>query len=1133
MKLKRLEIVGFKSFADPFVMDFQKGISALVGPNGCGKSNVADALRWVLGTQSARQIRADVMEDVIFKGSSRRKPLGMAEVTVTFDNDDRSLPLDFDEVSVTRRLFRSGASEYQINGNRCRLMDVTDLIVDRGLGSAGYWILEAEMVKTILSPRAEDRRELFDEAAGIGRYKIQRHRASLKLETAGSDLDRLSDIISEVERNHGVLRKQVSAYRRHERAETAIRQIRAAMASGELRLLETRLAEARAELKESGELEASQAAALASLETSLSEARIRLSEAQSRLDEANSRRASLDGEIASLERDRAVAVERVAGMRRTALENQARCARERERIQRYERDARQAEAEAGEWEKARLEAETLESEAARAAEAEAANIEIARDRLKQIENREKQCGETLADLRNRYLETLRTFETARQRAGELTRRLGENREETAGLSRELQGINRELEQVSREREKATGEIKTAFDALDSARRHESEAALKAGEARAFLAACRRETEGLAQALDEARRGDSLGAALEPTEGMGPAVGACLDGFQPSLPVERVSADLPARGARYAVGGRPGVADIPEDAVRMDGFLKISHPVAESVLRHYILAPDMDTALKWFGANIPMGIVTVEGHLFNRDGTVRLGVPPDGAGALEIASALEEAREREAQLRDEIHRLDEDRQSSEKALEGLREQAEKLRAGLSGLESREAVLVSGRNGVEKTLQGLKAASEAMEKELAEIAFSGGDQETPDPDHRIRETEEALAALSLESRMASQALDELRERSAGVFMARERAGLQLREAVGRVAQIQARLAELSAEADSAASAEEEMRVESETLLRKADETEKGIALILERVKVLEKERAGAEENRGKAAEIRAGLLQQTSSLEEQTVSARTLHGIARDRKSKAASEASALEERVARLRLEAPGTDDENPFLGSDARTLEEEEARQQRVIEGIGPVNMLAEEEFREAEERLRFLTDQKRDLQEARESLETAITEINREAQTRFRETFAQVREHFRQVFVELFGGGEADITALDAEDPLEGGVQIVARPQGKKLENVTALSGGERALAAVALLFSLYLVKPSPFCILDELDAPLDDANIDSFMGILRRFSADTQFIIMTHNKRTMQASDRLYGVTMAEKGVSSLTTVSLSDYD
>lgn len=1130
MRLKRLEILGFKSFADPLIMDLEPGISSVVGPNGCGKSNIADALRWVLGTQSAKQIRADVMEDVIFNGSAGRKPLGMAEVKVTFDNTDRSLSLDFDEVTVTRRLFRSGVSEYMINGNRCRLMDVTDLIVDRGLGSAGYWILESEMVKTILSPRAEDRRELFDEAAGIGRYKMQRHRAGLKLSSAGSDLERLTDIISEVERSHSALRKQVASYRRYEKARKTIGQLRSALDSGELLLLEGKLSEARGELASAEAEEASQAASLASLETALAESRLRLGEAQTQLDEAHARCARVESEISSLERERAVTLERVAGMRRTAGENQARSARERERALRYRNDSGQAEAEAARWRETAKGA----GEAARLAEKAAAEctaaIGAARELLESSRREEKACAEALATMRNSYLARLRAFEEARQRAAEISRRLAGNISGSDELRASLEALAGESERVTALRLQAEEELAAAVQSLAEARRSESEAALRAREAEALRGAAASQVESLRKRLEAARSQDSLGASIEPAPGMGQAVGACLDGFQSAVPVETVDGGLPSSGARYATGGRTAPGPLPGGAERMDGFLEKGGPVARSVLSHYVLAPDLDTALEWFRSQTPAGIVTRDGHLLRPDGTVRLGTPEAGAGALELASALEEAGERLAALTVQVGEMADRAARHRKSVEEGEELAEGLRKGLSELQRSEAVLASRRMGMEKELASLAAASAELSRELEGMAGLG--EEAPDPDGGIREAEARLEELAGRSGAAAEELDRVRERSAGVFLEREKAAMDLREAGNRIDQMEARAGELRAEAESASSAAEELSEKAAELLAEAGSLEAGLAGQAERLKELEQERDSAGEHRNKAAAARAGLLQQTSALEEQSSSARNLHTAAREKRAHMLSESERLGERAEALRARIPDTDQDNPFLDQPPQALRDEEERQQRVIEGIGPVNMLAVEEFAGAEERLAFLSEQRKDLEQARESLQTAITEINQEAQTRFRETFAQVREHFRRVFVELFGGGEADITALDAEDPLEGGIQIMARPRGKKLENVTSLSSGERALAAVALLFSLYLVKPSPFCILDELDAPLDDANIDSFMAILRRFSCDTQFMVMTHNKRTMESSDKLYGITMAEAGVSSLTTVNLADF-
>ncbi len=1131
MRLKRLEIVGFKSFADPFIMDFEPGISSVVGPNGCGKSNVADALRWVLGTQSARQIRAEVMEDVIFKGSSGRKPLGMAEVTVTFDNTKRSLPLDFDEVSVTRRLFRSGASEYLINGNRCRLMDITDLIVDRGLGSTGYWILETEMVKTILSPRAEDRRELFDEAAGIGRYKIQRHRAGLKLEAAGNDLERLSDIISEVERSHGVLKKQAAAYRRHEKARDAVELIRSARASMELLVLQERVTAATKEMEQAGAEEAAQAAALSSMEAALAEARIRLGEAQVRLDEAHAECAGVESSIASLELERAVAAERIAGMRRTAGENRARCAQERERALKYRNEASEAEAEVRRWETAAASAAKAGEETAAAAEKWSRLLEKARGELEAARSREAECADELAELRDRYMERVRAGESRRQRIGELAGSLKDSRREIERLENALREIERESAAVREARVAAEKAVEESAASLADARGKASDASMAAGGAEALRKACVRETEGLKEALARSGSGDTLGAALKPASGMGNAVGACLDGVQSALPVDRVEPGLPAGGARYAVGGRKAPEPIPEGAERMDRFIGAGCPAAESVLRHYVLAPDLETALEWFHREIPVAVVTREGHLLRPDGTVRLGVPTGAAGVLELAAAVEDAERRLESLTGEADALAAAALSARETLGSRELEAEEAGSALAQLQKREAVLDSRREDVGGKLSDLTSFAEETDRELKAVSEEAGPD--PDQDPGTGEAEERLTASKRAVLDAAAVLDDAREKANSAFLAREKAGMELREAGSMASRAVSRIEELLADADAAERSAEELDADSERMLQSAAGMEKELEALSGRTADLERARGAAGENRNRAAAVRGELMQRTALLEEQVSSARIRHAGARERFAGARAETEAMALQAEALRGRIPDSPETNPFLDMPPEALSEEERKQLRIIEGIGPVNPLAVDEFREAEERLGFLEEQKRDLEEARESLETAISEINQEAQARFRETFERVREHFREVFVELFGGGEADITALEGEDPLEGGIQIMARPRGKKLESVTSLSGGERALAAVALLFSLYLVKASPFCILDELDAPLDDANIDSFMAILRRFSSRTQFLVITHNKRTMEASDRLYGITMAEPGVSSLTTVSLSDYD
>ncbi|MCK5841296.1 MAG: AAA family ATPase, partial [Candidatus Sabulitectum sp.] len=386
MRLKRLEIVGFKSFADPFRIDFKSGISSIVGPNGCGKSNVADAIRWVLGNQSPKQLRADRMESVIFSGSTKRKQLGMAEVTLTFDNTDRLLGLEYDEVSVSRRLFRTGESEYSINGSRCRLMDITDLVVDKGLGSTGYWILESKMVGTILSSRPEDRRFLFDEAAGIVKYKIQRHRAELKLNSAGSDLERLSDIISEVETTCNGLKRQVSAFKRHQKVSDTVKAVKEAMSFLESSEIREQLKEKGKLLDETGSVVGRETAALASRSAVLAEARMEFSRVQGKLDDAHRKCAELDSNLASYDRETAVTSERITSSETRIAENNARISRERERIHRYAADLEKLEDEQSQLDISR---KSLEEDKVRSCE-----------RLEEIKLRVKKVSDDLSDARS-------------------------------------------------------------------------------------------------------------------------------------------------------------------------------------------------------------------------------------------------------------------------------------------------------------------------------------------------------------------------------------------------------------------------------------------------------------------------------------------------------------------------------------------------------------------------------------------------------------------------------------------------------------------------------------------------------------------------------------------------------------
>ena len=1133
MFLKRLEIVGFKSFADTFEMQFLPGITAVVGPNGAGKSNVADALRWVLGSQSPKQLRSERMEDVIFSGSVERKPQGMAEVMITFDNAGRALDLDFDEVCIARRLFRSGESEYLINGNRCRLMDVTDLIVDRGLGSNGYWILTRNMVKTILSSRPEDRRFLFDEAAGITRYKIQRHRAELKLDSTNEDLERIDDIIGEVSSTVGALKKQVSAFRRFEKAERRISEIRGVMVSRRLREVGELLSAAVLERMALDSRREALSAELAAAEARLAEASTDLEGAETVLEEARESCNQLERSHSSLERELAVVQTRISSVSARIGDADGMRRQQRDRAEELDTAAKEMSRRVEELEGAMQGYRDRASAAASKAE------EARRERAEARESLEGARGE-LTEVRRRISRLEEQGRARLQRrerlAGELettARRRGDLEERCATLRDSVKAAETGLEEISGRRKNCLESLRDKRERLaalreEDRRLQESKHALEmekaGGEER---------LSGLADPVFD-RAGDSLAEALSVSSGFEKAVGAYLDGFQDAEPLAAARELSGGDGRRVAITGLPSPPRprLPEKAVWLPELVEDPEGRYTAILAGGALAPDRSTALRWIEEGIPVDLVTEDGDLLRSVGLARLGVSPASPGTMERRALAEETRKLLAGLEADIASRDEDRRGLLERLERAGEEEAALARDLSELDSEMASagtrLAGLRESLKETseeLERLESRVPRLEEELLQLdsdGSTGGMEE-------LRKSRADLEARVLER---ESALEEIGDRLSRLSSEESSAAFDLRGREEELSRLQADAQRLRKDsADAGRRAEESAQRIGE--LEQEPHAQRGQAGGMQKdLELLQGRRDKAEEARREAAERRAELMQQKAKAQSRTAGLREKMSELRDGASRLEGRISTFEERLAGLRG-APHVlpDAGSRYWSMDDEKLQSNLERQQGYRERLGPVNMLAVKEHEEANNRLEFLEEQRSDLVEARDSLVKAISEINRTAAKRFEKTFSEVRAHFRELFVHLFGGGEADIMPLEAEDPLEGGVQIMARPAGKKLSNVTVLSDGEQALAAVALLFSLYLVKPSPFCVLDELDAPLDDSNIDRFVDLLRRFSRKTQFLVITHNKRTMEAADVLYGVTMQEKGVSSAASVSLEE--
>jgi len=1152
MRLSRLELSGFKSFAGSVELPFEQGVTAIVGPNGCGKSNISDAVRWVLGEQSPRLLRGGKMEDVIFQGSTGRRPLNLAEVSLVFDNSDGSLPIAYQEVVVTRRLSRSGQSDYLLNRSPVRLRDIQDLLRGTGLGADAAVVMEAKMIEALLSEKAEERRALFEEAAGIGLYRDRKKSTERRLEETAADLARLEDLIAEVQTQVRSLARQRGRAERYgkmieERFGIAMTLVRRELEDFDLSLgslgvrareLAEALPAARARL---GDAERQREARVQARHT----AEARRTEVERRLGDAKL-------EVGRLESDLALAAERLSNAsqrRHTAAE---------ERVQ-AERRAAQAE---------------LEHEAA-AAERTAAERDLAsvqtelgtrsgeEDSVRGRLTAERLAVRELEEGLQRRAETARALEVE---GGALDRERSELREQLALVSDERSDRDTAAQAASREAaaaaQRATQEAQAAVqavEALQHARRHL--AALHEEEMSARSA--RRQAEAALAQL-EARR-DALSELDRERVGLAPAAQALLkirkqfgDGVLGPLAdfvrTSRRDAELAERllgewlhavlvrdasviEAIRAWHGetQPGplvlLPAVPGPRVGADG-----HPLKDELR---VDGP----AAAWVRALLAGHEVIGAGALRRANGAVFLDSATPAAGPLQRRAELE-VLEKEAREATTI--LDRARTAEESTLKQQAvAEAALMTAGHDAEHARRIELEAGADKGEAD-RGLIHARRQAEESAAQVERLT---------RRLAEVETRLGALHVE--LQEREIDRVR---AAEELGAERTGLADLEAQQEAAreqrvrwqveaaQVEARLAaatERAARADAdakgsreqaGARAEEIARIERETGSLTAQRAQWEDTLQERRVSVTELEAAA------KDAEAHVGMTDADVGQAEGALDqARKALAALGEEEHRLQLERTEIEGRkrglVERVETEWRKPLDQllanAPEVAGDLEWLRQENDRLRGAIDDVGPVNALAVEEHAEETKRLDFLQTQRDDLVTARNSLQQAAREIDQTAKALFLESFGKVREHFRSVFQTLFGGGECDVRLANEDQPLESEIEIHAAPRGKRTQRIHLLSSGERTLVAVSLLFAIFLAKPSPFCLLDEVDAPLDDANVGRYVRLLAEFKDQTQFIVITHNPRTMQAADAVYGVTMQEPGVSTIVGVRLGQME
>jgi chromosome segregation protein len=1184
--LKALELAGFKSFADKTRLEFPSGITVVVGPNGSGKSNVVDAIKWVLGEQSVKSLRGKEMSDVIFNGSPTRRGMNAAEVTLTFNNANNLLPIDAPEVHITRRVYRSGEGEYLINRNPSRLRDIRDLLTGTGLGTQAYSVIEQGKVDVLLQSSAKDRRMIFEEAAGISRFKLKKLEALRRLERVDQNLLRLSDIVDEVEARLRGVRAQAGKARRYREHTNRLQELRTQVGLVDWRRLSERLAGVETEIKD---LAAQRDAALAAAETG--EARV----------------LALDLEVAeSSEEIRRVEVQLSANRERiSAQESSIEHERERgndldEEIERHRRQVVSLSARADDlqqqWRDTSLAVETAEELhrkiAQRLVEGERALTELM-SRLDQMRGEHEQhraahleqmrshavLGNEISGLESQVANTSSTRDRSRSRITDLDRQI-------AVVAAELEGLRQLRDELARNVQshnelRQTAEQQLAEDQRELAIRNDELAALRqrrsgAAERAAVLEELERRQEGVAAGVKEvlARAAGSEPGPLSALHGlvadllsvsveMAPLIEVAL-GAAAQYVVARPSGDLleflaqnapqfagrvgfvwhdGVKGARDSdvdLTGQPGVVG------RADGFVESQsefEPLVTRLLGRTWIVEKLDHAVQLAAEHSnAVHFVTLSGDLRQADGTLVVG-PRHGASGLisrrsqlrelgeqlngldlRITAAVAAVNEMIAQIAERQTDVAHHAAAHRKAVEALADH----RLKLSASEERRAQYQQQRAALDGEF---RAASVQHDAALARLA-----------DAREKRQRHEGGLNDLESRLAG--FQQQLARFEGERQARNRdtteTKVELAKSEERLRGLHARLRQFDETRQERGRAIDEGRQQLELCIQRAEASRWNILRAESDLAdlYLRKEASAGENVRFN--DRREALKQQRNQSNAEVQRAR-----ARSRKLDEQlheQDLAANEIRLERETLAARLREDYGIELAELEHQPSVEEQRQREEVQqeieelrhkinGLGHVNLDALDELDTLETRFQTLSGQYQDLSGAKASLEKIIDRINTDSRRLFTETLQTVREHFQKLFRDLFGGGQGDIVLEEGVDILESGIEILARPPGKEPRNISLLSGGEKTLTCVALLLAMFRSRPSPFCVLDEVDAALDEANIDRFTNVLKEFLAWTQFIIVTHSKKTMTCADTIYGVTMQESGVSKQVSVRFED--
>lgn len=1176
MYLSRLELVGFKSFAHKIDLSFNDGVTAIVGPNGCGKTNIVDAIRWVLGEQKTSMLRADSMDQVIFNGSKTRKPLGMAEVSLTIENNKQILPTEYSQVVITRRLFRNGESQYLLNKTQCRLRDIIDLFMDTGMGSDAYSVIELKMIETILSDKADERRHLFEEAAGVTKYKVRRKEAARKLEAAQRDISRVQDIVREVEKTVSSLERQAQKAKRHQELTAELRGIEQLLITFDY---------------------AEEWIALTQLQLQITEIRQRKEEAEAEMSRREEAVSASERAHAEAEHVHRSAQERETSLRATVSEHQQRVSVLEERIASTVRTLE------------RLDREQNESTEERLTTGEA--LERVRTRLSAAQTEMVAAGEqvehhtnTVAQHQSHVATARTTLHTEREGLAQIRQTVSEQRSQADRLRVQIQAVGRRLTELEQQQQQLTERHAQVSEHLEreTAELPALDAALQGAETTLHDAESRQHTlrdeqEQLQHTMDALREqvahsgasleflvglvdtaesstflmnttewkpsgekltlaevinaSDDLRIAVEAALGPASRYFVVASRSEANAAIKALSNNQVGKATFLCRDAIPSLAEPPalpamaglrgwaSELIETDDTLR---GAVRGILGRTVIVETLDAAWSAMGNTMIEAAVTLHGEVVHRAGSVR------GGSVSKTEGVRVGRRERIEQLRSEVDGLRNQMATTEARLT-------EVKANLSRIDLRalgEAVRVAAvarnermqrRDALRGRLDDLDGQRESLQNESVrlqdeiasfQVQIEKIDREVEDNTVHVTAHEERVSAAEQHVIVAEQELAQAsaRLRDAEIVLVRVDGEVQSLNADEQ------RLLSQSSSIDQ----RRDQRVQEETELRqrRSDlEHERSTAQReLETSQASLVEAVAAREECERVVRECASTTHQ--AIEDVRLHRRTVEGLHHELH-EVDLKLSAGSMRVEALRTKAADelemTFEDEPSMPEGERPRDEmrEEAQElRRKLTSMGNVNFLALEEHERENERYQFLSKQLIDLVESERTLKETIAEINRTAREKFTSTFEAIRLNFKELFTVLFSqDDEADLQMIETEDndPLESKIEIIAKPRGKRPHSIEMLSGGEKTLTAIALLFAIYLVKPSPFCILDEVDAPLDDANIDRYLKIIRKFSENTQFLMITHNKKTMEAADTLYGVTMEEPAVSKVVSVQLSN--